>query len=204
VALSLKGEFELAEYEFEIAAGLDPLLFEAYYFHARTSFAQGRREKAIELYEKSAEVNPQDYQAPLLVAQIYSDLGRTGEADAARRRGIQAAEERLKLNPDDTRALYMGANGLVALGEHAEGLEWARQALSADPEDPMVLYNVACIQSLAGRSEEAMNCLERSVKNGLSQKEWLENDSNLDPVRRHPRYQALIRSLKTEMPDPQV
>lgn len=204
VALSLKGELEIAEYEFEIAAGLDPQLFEAYYFHARTSFAQGRPEKAIELYEKSIEVNPQDYQASLLVAQIYSDLGHKAEADAARCRGIKAARERLKLNPDDTRALYMGANGLVALGEHAEGLEWARQALSADPDEPMVLYNVACIQSLAGRTDEAMDSLERSVKNGLSQIQWLENDSNLDPLRPHPRYQALIRSLKTEMPDPQV
>lgn len=63
----------------------------------------------------------------------------------------------MRLNPDDTRALYMGANGLVALGERAEGLEWARQALAADPDEPMVLYNVACIQSLAGRGDEAMD-----------------------------------------------
>jgi len=196
VALSLKGDLELAEYEFEIAIALDPMLFEAYYFYARTSFAQGKPEKALMLYEKSSEVNPQDYQAPLLVAQIYSDLGRNAEADAARSRGIEAARARLKMNPDDARALYMGANGLVALGEYTEGLEWARQALAMDPDDPMVLYNVGCIQSLAGRSEEAIESLERSVKNGLSQRGWFENDSNLDPLRRHPRYLALIESLR--------
>ena len=33
------------------------------------------------------------------------------------------------MSPDDTRALYMGANGLVGLGERERGLEWARRAL---------------------------------------------------------------------------
>jgi adenylate cyclase len=196
VALSLKREYERAEQAFEVAVRLDPSLFEAHYFYARTSFAQGKLEKAIALYEKASEVNPHDYQAPLLVAQIYQDLGRQAEADAARRRGVEIAEDRLHLNPDDTRALYMGANGLVALGEIARGLAWAEQALKHDPDEPMVLYNVACIQSLAGKIQDALSSLERAVKNGLTQKSWLEHDSNLDPLRKHRRYQSLIRQLE--------
>ena len=147
------------------------------------------------MYEKSIEVNPQDYQAPLLVAQIYSDLGDETKAAASRRRGIQAVEERLKLHPDDSRALYMGANGLVALGEYEKGLEWANQALVIDPDEAMVVYNVACIQSLAGRYEEALDSLEKSVRSGLKHKNWLEHDSNLDPLRSSPRYKRLIKQL---------
>jgi TolB-like protein/Flp pilus assembly protein TadD len=192
VAMSLKEAHGEADREFEIAVSLDPNLFDAYYFHARTAFVQGRLEKAIELYEKASQVNPHDYQAPLLVAQIYADLGRHAEAEAARLRGLQAAEARLKLFPDDARALYMGANGLVALGRLEQGLEWAGQALTMDPGEPMVLYNVACIQSLAGRVEDAVDCLERAVATGLTQKSWLDHDSNLDPLRQHPRFQALM------------
>ncbi len=195
LALSLKEEYAEAEIQFETAARLDPRLFEAYYLYARVAFAQGKLEKAIELYEKASEVNPEDYQAPLLVAQSYSDLGRHEEAEHARRRGIHVAEERLNLNPDDSRALYMGANGLVALGQCERGLEWANQALSLDPDEPMVLYNVACIQSLAGRIDEAIDSLERAVRSGLTQKSWLEHDSNLDPLRCSPRYQALIQFI---------
>jgi len=195
LALSLKGEYAGAEREFEAAIHLDPYLFEAYYFYARTAFVQGKLAQAVELYEHAGEVNSQDYQAPLLAAQSYSDLGMPEKAEAARRRGIQIAEARLKLNPDDARALYMGANGLVALGECERGLEWAEQALAMDPDEPMVLYNVACIQSLAGRIEDAIDSLEKSIKSGLNQKGWLEHDSNLDPVRRHSRYPALIRLL---------
>ena len=195
VACSLKKNFVEAESEFELAIQLDPTLFEAYYFYARICFEQGKLEKTIQFYEKSIEVNPQDYQAPLLVAQIYSDLGHEEKAAASRRRGVRAVEERLKMHPDDTRALYMGANGLVGLGECERGLEWARQALAIDSDEPMVLYNVACIQSLAHCYEDALDSLEKSVATGLKNKNWLLHDSNLDPLRRFPRYKKLIKQL---------
>ncbi|MBN1571167.1 MAG: winged helix-turn-helix domain-containing protein [Acidobacteria bacterium] len=196
VAHSLKHNYSEAESEFEEAIVLDPTLFEAYYFYARVCFEQGKLEKTIQLYEKSIEVNPQDYQAPLLVAQIYSDLGDEEKAADSRRRGVRAVEARIKMHPDDTRALYMGANGLVALGEFDQGLEWAAQALALDPGEPMVFYNVACVQSLAGRYEDALDSLEKSVQSGLMHLHWLEHDSNLDPLRRYPRYKQLIKQLQ--------
>jgi adenylate cyclase len=195
VALSLNKNYIDAEREFEKAIRLDPMLFEAYYFYARVSFAQGKLEQTVQLYEKSIDVNPQDYQASLLVAQIYSDLKDEKKAKASRLRGIQAAETRLKFHPDDTRALYMGANGLAALGEYEKGLEWANQALAIDPDEPMVLYNVACIQSLAQRYDDALETLEKAVRKGLTQKSWLEHDSNLNPLRRFPRYKRLLKQL---------
>jgi adenylate cyclase len=197
VACSLKQDYRSAEREFETAIQLDPMLFEAYYFYARVYFVEGNLPKAIQMYEKAMEVNPQDYQGPLLVAQIYSDLGDEEKAKASRLRGIKIAQAKLMLNPDDARALYMGANGLIALGNYEQGLDWAHQALEIDPDEPMVLYNVACIQSLAGKSEEALDSLEKAVRSGLNQKTWLEHDSNLDPLRKSPRYKKLIKFLST-------
>lgn len=193
VALSLKGSYSDAAKEFEKAVRLDPSLFEAWYFYARTCFVQGKLEKALHLYEKAIDVNPQDYQAPLLCAQIYADLGNSRMAEDSRRRGIQAASAKLNLHPDDVRALYMGANGLVALGEYEQGLAWAERALQIDPEEPMVLYNVACIQSLAGKHAQALHTLEKSVRRGLKQKAWLQHDSNLDPLRKLPRFKQLLK-----------
>ncbi|HSD67253.1 MAG TPA: protein kinase, partial [Vicinamibacteria bacterium] len=140
VTLSLRGRHEEAERAFETAIRLDPQLFEAHYFYARDAFARGDLEKAVRQYEEAIRVRPEDYQAPLLVAQSFDDLGRPDEARAVRRRGVRIAEEHLRLQPDDARALYMGANGLVALGETERGLEWADRALALDPEDPMLLY----------------------------------------------------------------
>jgi len=195
MALSLNGSYREAECEFQTAIRFNAGLWEAYYFYARIAFSHGEPEKAIALYQKAREINPQDYQAPLLVAQIYDDLGMKEEAEAARRDGIVNVEERLLLHPEDARALYMGANGLVALGDVPRGLEWAAQALATDPEEPMILYNVACIRALAGQAEDALDCLEKAVKTGLVEKGWIVSDSNLDLLRGHPRYQAVVSSM---------
>jgi TolB-like protein len=196
LAMSIGGHVEEAERGFEAAIRLDPKLFEAWYFYARHAFGRGDL-KAARLFEEASRVRPDDFQSPLLVAQIYDDLGRPEEARASRRRGVALAEERIELHPDDARALYMGANGLVALGERERGLEWARRARDIAPEEPMILYNLGCIYSLAGEIDEALDCLERSVALGLTQKGWYEHDSNLDPLRQQPRFKALMDRLKS-------
>jgi tetratricopeptide (TPR) repeat protein len=129
------------------------------------------------------------------MAQIYDDLKRPEDAKTARKRGAALVADRIELHPDDARALYMGANGLVALGEVERGLEWARRARDIAPDEPMLLYNLGCIYSLAGEIEEAIDCLERAVAQGLTQKGWYENDSNLDALRPHPRFKALLNKL---------
>ncbi len=195
LALSLGPAVEAAEAEFQAAIRLNPEQFDAHYFYARACFAAGKLDDAVRLWERASALRPEDYQSPLLVAQAYEHLGRPAAAEQARRRGVRIAEEHLKLHPDDIRALYMGANGLVALGRLDQGLGWARQALALDPDDPMVLYNVGCIYSLAGRPDEAFACLERAVANGLAQKGWFAQDSNLDPLRSHPRFERLMAGL---------
>ena len=196
IALALYRRDEEAEKAFEAAMRLDPNLFEAYYFYARHSFARGELDQALRLYEQAMLVRPEDYQTPLLVGQIYDDLGRPQEARTSRERGVRIAEEHLKLNPDDARAVYMAANGLAALGEHERGREWAGRALAMKPDEPMVLYNVGCIYSLLGLVEDAIDCLERAARNGLMQKGWFEHDSNLEPLRNHPRFQSLLGLLE--------
>lgn len=195
LSLSVGGRIQEAEEAFESAVRIDPDLFEGHYFYARHSFVQGQPEKAIRLYKEAMRVRPDDFQSPLLAAQIHDDLGRSSEAEALRRRGVKVAEEHLKLHPDDARALYMAANGLVGLGNRELGREFARRAFVIRPDDPMLLYNVGCIYSMLGDLEEAIDCLTKAAAKGLKQKGWYEHDSNLDPLRAHPRFQQLLRDL---------
>ena len=83
----------------------------------------------------------------------------------------------------------------AGLGQRDRALEWTQRALAADPEDPGVLYNVTCIYALLGQSEEAVDCLEKAVNNGLRDKRWIEHDSELDSLRSLPRFQALLARL---------
>ncbi len=199
-ALSLKDDHEGAEAEFQRAIHLNPGLFEAHYAYARACFAEGRLEDAIRLYQRASTLRPDDYQSPLLVAQAYEALGRRAEADQARRRGVEIAKHHVQLHPDDIRALYMLANGLVAVGQREEGLIWARRALALDPDEPMLLYNIGCIYALAGMTGEALECLDRSVRRGLTQIGWFANDTNLDTLRDHPRFRELMTRLERLSP----
>jgi serine/threonine protein kinase/tetratricopeptide (TPR) repeat protein len=194
-ALTIARQYQEARLEFETAIRLNPNLYEAHYFFARACFQEGNLEEAIRHYEDAARVRPDDYQALLLMRSALNGLGRTAEALNAVRRGLQVAEKHLELNPDDARALYLGASGWVELGERDRALDWAKRAHAIDPEDAAVLYNVACIYSTAGLLDDALACLDRAIQNGFGHREWLNNDSDLDPLRNDPRFQSLLQRL---------
>jgi len=195
LALSLRKNYDEATREFEAAVRLNPNLFEAYYFYARTRFEQGKMEDAARLFEQAQRVNPEDYQAPTLLAGVYKGLGHKTQAEETFRRALQIIQKHVGLHPDDARALYFGANALCQLGEKEQSLEWNRRALNIEPDDPGVLYNVACVYSILGKLDEAIECLEKSVASGMRQKDWMEHDSDLDPLRSNPRFQALLRRI---------
>ncbi|HET7601390.1 MAG TPA: tetratricopeptide repeat protein, partial [Gemmatimonadales bacterium] len=191
-ALTLRKQHEEAHREFEEAIRLNPKLFEAYFFYARACLAQGKFEDAARLFELGTQVRPEDFQCPTLLVEVYRSLGRDEDARATGRRSIELIEARLALNPDESRALVMGAVMHCQFGNPARGLDLLAQTLALDPDDSGVLYNVACAYALAGHADEAVGALEKSVKNGFGHWDWLEHDSDLDAVRSHPRFQALL------------
>jgi tetratricopeptide (TPR) repeat protein len=196
LSLTLQGQYDEAGTHFEQAIRLDSKLFEAYYLYARATFIQKDFEKAAELYEKASEVRPEDYQSLLLLGGVYTGMGRSEDARSAYRRGIRVAEKHLRLHPDDARALYLGAQGLVQMGEPSRAGEWAGRALAMDSEEVSILYNVGCVYALLGKTAEALDCLEKAADNGFNQVEWIENDSDLDSLRGEERLHALVTRLK--------
>ncbi len=195
LALSLNKRYDEAAWEFESAIRLNSKLFEGYYFYARARFAEGKMEEAARLYEQAERVNPEDYQAPALVSAVYRSLGQLDDMRAAQRRVLALIEKHVELHPDDARALYFGAGALCEAGEKTRGLEWARRALAIDPEETSILYNVACVYANEGMADQALECLEKAVKFGFGQREWIEHDSDLESLRSQPRFQALLARL---------
>ena len=193
LAASLRKNYDDAKREFETAMRLGPNLFEPYYFYARNWYAQGELSQAVAWFERASLVNPEDYQAPMLMASALHGMGRTEEATAAYRRGLSAAQKHLLLHPGDARALYFGANALSQVGDRERSLEWAGRALALEGEEPQVLYNGACVYALLGEAERAIDCLEKSLTHGWGQRQWMEHDPDLAGLREHPRFRALMR-----------
>ena len=192
LSYSLSKRYDLAQEEFETAMRLDPKLYEAPYFYARAFLAQGMAYEAAPLFERAATLRPDDYQARAFLAAAYTQQGRIGEASKASRRAIAAIEKWLDTNPDDARALNLGATIWSNLGETDNAVEWAKRSLAIDPEDPQLLYNVACVYSIEGMKDEALKCLERAIDKGYGHREWIEHDSDLNSLRSDPRFKALL------------
>jgi serine/threonine protein kinase/Tfp pilus assembly protein PilF len=194
-ALTLGGNHEEANREFETAIRLDPKLYEGYLYYANGRFAEGKLADAARLFEQAGAVRTEDYQAPALAGLCYAGLGREAEGRAAFERAVRAAGRHIELNPDDPRAHYMGAIAWCRLGQVDKGLEWGDRALALDPDDAGVLYNVACLNAVGGKPDRALDLLEHAVENGFGHKEWIEHDPDLVSLRADPRYQALLNRL---------
>jgi TolB-like protein/Tfp pilus assembly protein PilF len=198
LAVSLRKRFDEAKVEFETAIRLDAKNFDAHYLYARALLSQGKEAEAAEMFQRACEINPEDYQAPAFLAQSLQGMGREAKAEQAYRRGLVAVEKHLVLNPDDARAVLFRAVALSHLGQRDEAIQWAGKASVIDPDNPSVHYNVACVFAQLGEVERSIDSLEQSITTGMGQKEWIDHDPDLDPLRDHPRFQQLVQKLEEE------
>src|SRR6266567_783982 len=202
VALSAARDFDEANTEFETALTLDPNSFEAHFLYARPAFQQGKIARAAELLERASEINSADYKPPALLIQMYRSLGRDSDAKAAARKTVELGERELVLHPEDPRPAVAGALALLELGEKDRARDWTTRAQAIESEDLISLYNIACVYSHLGDSDAAFDLLERVIRNGRQfWRDWIENDSDLDGVRNHPRYAQLLTLLNKRMSD---
>src|SRR6202171_2352774 len=201
VALSAARKFDEANVEFEWALTLDPNSFEAHFLYARPAFQQGKIARAVELLQLAAEINPADYKPHGLMIHMLRSLGRESETKAAARKTVELAERELIVNPEDPRPAIASALALLELGEKDRAKDWTTRAQAIEAEDPITLYNIACIYSHLGDAEAAFALLERATRNGRHfWRDWIENDSDLDGVRNHPRWAPFVALLNERFP----
>jgi non-specific serine/threonine protein kinase len=194
-ALAQRGAYDEASREYEEAIRLNPNSFDAYYYHARASFAAKQIEKSAELFQRAAELRPEDFQAPALLAQSLSMMGREDEARAANQEGIRRCERWLELEPNNLRALALGATALVNDGQAQRAVEWLDRAIAEAPDDPSIYFNAGCVYARLGRKEDALVCLEQTFARGFGKRDWIERDPDYDSLRDDPRFQAMIQKL---------
>jgi adenylate cyclase len=183
--------FADAELDLQKVLELDPEHGRAWHHLGRAQYHQGKTEQAIHSFVKATEHDPDDFESPLLVMSMYQ---AAGDEDGARRTaeiGVERAKNTLQDYPDNQRAYYLGSGGLWVLGQRDRAHEWIERALEISSDDSATQYNAACFYANLGDIDRALDCLENSVIS----RTWIENDADLDPLRDHPRYAAIVASL---------
>ena len=68
----------------------------------------------------------------------------------------------------------------------------ARELVAAHPEYPELFYNLACCESLAGRTTDAVESLRRAIDASERCRDYAKGDSDFDPIRDEPAFKELV------------
>jgi hypothetical protein len=86
---------------------------------------------------------------------------------------------------DDMRPLYDA-------GEYAAAAERGRELLHSYPDNPRLLYNVACCESLTGQTADAIEHLRLAIAAYEPLGTLAADDSDFDPIRGEREFQKLV------------
>jgi hypothetical protein len=81
---------------------------------------------------------------------------------------------------------------LYEAGQYDEAADRGRELLEAHPEYTGIAYNVACVESLAGRKEDALKHLRMAIERSDQLRQLATEDSDFDPIREEPAFKALV------------
>lgn len=196
------GLFEAGLEAAQAAVALDPECGEALKVAGLNAIALRRFEDAAFWLEQAVRIDPEDYRSSGMVMQAYAGLDRPAETLAAARRTLSIAERAVALQPDNGSALGMGVAALAKLGEADRTKAWARRAVLVESENHNLRYNIACALATLGEAEAAVDMLESltpTLSAGVLR--WIEEDNDLDPVRDHARFKALMKRFRATLTD---
>jgi serine/threonine-protein kinase len=189
--LSALGRHDEAIAEIRRACELDPLSLITLTAYGRVLHFARRYEEAIDHFRKALELDGSFQQAHFDLGMALADIGRYDEA---------IAELEPCIDRGGRRSVMLGVLGsvLARAGQleraralvtelrqrHADGL-----ATGADP---------AYILAALGDLEEAMRLFEQACDARAGLAVYFKVEPLLDPVRAHPRFQAMLRRMQLE------
>jgi tetratricopeptide (TPR) repeat protein len=88
--------------------------------------------------------------------------------------------------------LWAPLRPLYETGEYGEAADRGRALVEAHPEYADLFYNVACCESLAGRTTDAIDHLRRAIDMSERFRAYAKDDSDFDPIRDEPAFKELI------------
>jgi tetratricopeptide (TPR) repeat protein len=81
---------------------------------------------------------------------------------------------------------------LYESGEYAEAIDQGRELVEATPQYGVPLYNLACCESLAGRTSDAIEHLRLAIDRAERLRSLAAGDSDFDPIRDEPAFKELV------------
>ena len=78
---------------------------------------------------------------------------------------------------------YFGAERYRGSGDCAAALELLTDGLKRFPDDPSILYSIACWEAMAGNTDAGIKALRSAFELDPKSVDWATNDTDLDAIR---------------------
>jgi hypothetical protein len=108
--------------------------------------------------------------------------------DDLRHRWVQLPDSVQRYAPE----LWDPARPLYDAGRYAEAAEKGRELIQLHGNQSYLHYNVACCESLAGRTPAALEHIRQAIDLWEGCRDMAKEDSDFDPIRDEPPFQELI------------
>ena len=167
----------------------------------RLYYGQGRFEDAIRHWEKTAASMETNFAVPGMLISCYTALGDAEGARRSARTSLARAEATLAQDKSNGAAMGLGVTALAVLGEAERARDLIRRALLIDPQNGTMRYNFACalsvhLRDIDGALELLGPYFERATRSDLDN---INADPDMDPLRGHPRFQAMIAAAQERL-----
>jgi len=197
------GRYEEGLKACESALRLDPGSYEGNRVAGMCSAALHRFDDAIRYFEAAAATIETEFMAASFAMQMYEAKGDHAGAREAGRRALVRIEKVIAAEPDHGRALGYGAGVLAILGEAERTKEWIERGMLVDPNNTILHFNFVCALARLREIDAAVDLIGRFIdKASHGMLMWFDNDTDLDPLRDHPRFIEIMRNAKARFAAP--
>lgn len=131
-------------------------------------------------------IAPSDAETKELRLKSDANLVRGGAAEAELASSKAAANEMLKV-----------AIAKMAQGKLDEAEKDLIEARTRAPKQSLVYYNMGILRLKQGRVDDALNEFESSFKTGFSHFDKMDEDTDLDGLRKNPRFIEMIAKYRS-------
>lgn len=117
---------------------------------------------------------------------------RTAFADEAGTTVVALGGTPGKAYEPDGWELWAPLNPLYRAGDYAGAADRGRVLVETHPHYAGLLYNLACCESLAGRTVDSVEHLRRAIDASEKFRTFARADSDFDPIREEPAFEELV------------
>jgi choline-sulfatase len=179
-------DLDTSEKEFKIALDQNPRFVEAMLNLGLIASLRGSRAGAEEWYRKADEVDPGLPSTARRFGDLYYEEGDYKQALAHYERALQ-------LSPRLFPALVQAGSSARRVGDPARAATYFEKAAALRTDSWVPWYNLACLRATQGEVDAAFRALDESKRRGLRDRDLIQQDPDLTPLRGDPRFAAFVR-----------